>query len=90
MTKMFERMWASEYLLHYVIYNIETEICLFLYLAWVARWFTRFCETQWRHSVKTRLYNTPPPYFILWNAVTSLGENKTPLPILHCITSVKT
>ena len=35
-----------------------------------------FCETQWRHSVKTRLYKTPPPYFILWNAVTSLGENK--------------
>ena len=35
-----------------------------------------FCEAQWRHSVKTRLYNTPPPYFILWNAVTSLGENK--------------
>ena len=20
-----------------------------------------FCETQWRHSVKTRLYNTPSP-----------------------------
>ena len=35
-----------------------------------------FCETQWRHSVKTRLYNTPSPYFILWNAVTALGENK--------------
>ena len=56
-------------------------------------------ETQWRHSVKKRLYNTPspilnsvkrsdvtrwkedyitppPPYLILWNAVTSLGENK--------------
>ena len=32
----------------------------FLYLAWVARWFTWFCKTQWRHSVKTRLYNTPP------------------------------
>ena len=59
----------------------------------------QFCEMQWRHSVKTRLDNTPspilhsvkrsdvtrwkqdyitppPPYFILWNAVTSLGENK--------------
>ena len=24
-----------------------------------------FCETQWRHSVKTRLYKTPPPYFIV-------------------------
>ena len=35
-----------------------------------------FCETQCRNSMKTRLYNTPPPYFILWNAVTSLGENK--------------
>ena len=21
-----------------------------------------FCETQWRHSVKTRLYNTPSPH----------------------------
>ena len=38
-----------------------------------------FCETQWRHSVKTRLYNTPSSYFILWNAVTSLVENKKPL-----------
>ena len=37
---------------------------------------TSFCETRWRQSVKTRLYNTPPPYFILWNAVTSVGENK--------------
>ena len=35
-----------------------------------------FYETQWRHSVKTRLYNTPPPYFILWNDVTSLGEKE--------------
>ena len=26
---------------------------------------TSFCETQWRHSVKTRLYKTPPPYFIV-------------------------
>ena len=24
-----------------------------------------FCETQWRHSVKTRLYKNPPPYFIV-------------------------
>ena len=39
-------------------------------------WNVKFCETQWRHSVKTRLYKTPTPYFILWNAVTSLGENK--------------
>ena len=27
--------------------------------------FTEFCETQWRHSVKTRLYKNPPPYFIV-------------------------
>ena len=26
---------------------------------------TSFCETQWRHSVKTRLYKTPPPYYIV-------------------------
>ena len=25
----------------------------------------QFCETQWRHSVKTRLYKTPPIYFIV-------------------------
>ena len=24
-----------------------------------------FCETQWRHWVKTRLYKDPPPYFIV-------------------------
>ena len=26
---------------------------------------TSFCKTQWRHSVKTRLYKNPPPYFIV-------------------------
>ena len=26
---------------------------------------TSFCETQWRHSVKTRLYKNPPEYFIV-------------------------
>ena len=26
---------------------------------------TAFCETQWRHSVKTRFYMNPPPYFIV-------------------------
>ena len=49
---------------------------------------TSFCETQWRHSVKTRLYNTLPTHFFLWNAVTSLGEKQgyiRTLPILHCI-----
>ena len=25
----------------------------------------KFCEAHWRHSVKTRLYNTPPPYSIV-------------------------
>ena len=30
------------------------------------RWrFTEFCETQWRHSVKKRLYKNPLPYFIV-------------------------
>ena len=24
-----------------------------------------FCETQLRHSMKTRLYKNPPPYFIV-------------------------
>ena len=36
----------------------------------------QFCETQWRHSMKQGYITPPPPYFILWNAVTSLGENK--------------
>ena len=26
---------------------------------------TSFCETQWRHSVKTKLYKNPPSYFIV-------------------------
>ena len=47
----------------------------FIYLTFTI-YIIQFCETQWCLSVKTRLYNTPPPYFILWNAVTSLGENK--------------
>ena len=35
-----------------------------------------FCKTQWLHSMRKQDYITPPPpYFILWNAVTSLGEN---------------
>ena len=54
-----------------------------------------FC-TLWRHSMKTWLaYITPPsPYFILWNAVTSLGRNKeirlynTSSPILYCISQL--
>ena len=29
------------------------------------------CETQWRHSVKTRLYNTP-----ILHCISQLGENK--------------
>ena len=32
-----------------------------------------FCETQWRHSVKTRLYNTPSP---ILHCISQLGENK--------------
>ena len=24
-----------------------------------------FCDTQWRHSVKIRLYKNTPPYFIV-------------------------
>ena len=28
--------------------------------------------TRWKQGYKT----PPPPYFILWNSVTSLGENK--------------
>ena len=47
-----------------------------------------FCETQWRHSVKQDYITPPPPYFILWNAVTSLSETRlynTPSPILHSV-----
>ena len=43
--------------------------------------------TRWKQGYIT----PPPPYFILWNAVTSLGENKViqePSPILHCISQL--
>ena len=43
--------------------------------------------TRWKQGYIT----PPPPYFILWNAVTSLGENrviKEPSPILHCISQL--
>ena len=39
-------------------------ICLEWKIAWCASKngsLAVFCETQWRHSVKTRLYNTPSP-----------------------------
>ena len=53
----------------------------------------QFCDKQWRHSVKIRLYNTPPPYFILWNAVTSVKARlyKNPPPyFIVLVSSVKT
>ena len=34
---------------------------------------TSFCETQWRHSVKIRLYNTPSS---ILHCISQLGENK--------------
>ena len=34
---------------------------------------TSFCETQWRHSVKTMLYKNPPP---ILHCISQLGENK--------------
>ena len=35
------------------------------------------CETQWRHSVKTKLYNTPSPilHFVKRSDVTQLEQN---------------
>ena len=35
-----------------------------------------FCGTQWRHSVKTRLYKTPPPYFIVLASSVKIKEVK--------------
>ena len=43
--------------------------------------------TRWKQGYIT----PPPPYFILWNAVTSLCENKVieePSPLLHCISQL--
>ena len=37
---------------------------------------TSFCETQWRNSVKTRLYKTPPPYFIVLASLVKTNEVK--------------
>ena len=53
---------VSKHLITYAIFTLHCMAC---------------CETQWRHSVKTRLYETPSPILnILWNSVTSLSENK--------------
>ena len=57
--------------------------------------FTEFCETQWRHSVKTRLYNTPLPHTSFcgtqWrhSVKTSLYKNPPPYFIVLA-SSVKT
>ena len=39
---------------------------------------TPFCETQWRHSVKTKLYKTPPPDFIV-----SVSSVKTKVKVIE-------
>ena len=44
-----------------------------------------FCETQWRHSVKTRLYNTPSP--ILYSVKRS-DVTTSPSHIIHCISQL--
>ena len=50
-----------------------------------------FCETQWRHSVEIRLYNTPSPilHFVKRSDVTrwKQGYIRT-LSILHCISQL--
>ena len=35
-----------------------------------------FCETQWRQSVKTRLYKTTPAYFIVLASLVKRKEVK--------------
>ena len=46
--------------------------------------FTEFCETQWRHLVKTRLYNTPFPQTSFcetqWRQSVKKRLYKNPLP----------
>ena len=42
-----------------------------------------FCETQWCHSVKTRLYNKFPPYFIV--LVSSVKTNDVEVIEFHRI-----
>ena len=35
---------------------------------------TSFSETHWRHSVKSRLYKNPPPYFFVWDSSAKTKE----------------
>ena len=59
-----------------------TQQCLVFYV---------FCDEQWRHSVKTRLYNTPSPilHSVKRNDVTRWKQSYIgPLPILHCISQL--
>ena len=52
------------------------------------------CETQWRHSVKTKLYNTPPPLphtsfcETQWRHSVKTRLYKIPSAILHCISQL--
>ena len=47
-----------------------------------------FCETQWRHSVKTRLYKNPPPYFFV--LATSVKTKEVEVIEFHRIATTTT
>ena len=48
--------------------SLRTKICILSINMTTFEKFSEmlFCETQWRHSVKTRLYKTPPLYSIVF------------------------
>ena len=78
--------WATEQLLHYSRFFI----CLFIGLFILCAPFIRvcsICETQWRHSVKKRLYKTPPPYFIV--LASSVKTNEVKVIEFHRINNSK-
>ena len=48
---------------------------------------TSFCETQWRHSVKTKLYKTPPPYVIVLASSVLAGSDSIPTTLFYAYES---
>ena len=62
---------------------------MIIHASWEVKMYSgqRSDFTRWKQG-----YIRPPsPYFILWNSVTSLGENKVMWdlsPLLHCISQL--
>ena len=82
----------------YNIIPMDVKWCICHFVKWQTHPFISmgtiswlFCETQWRHSVKTRLYNTPSPILPSLKRSDVTRWNKAiwePSPILHCISQL--